>query len=121
MIALKYILGLALDIINKLREFWKKMVNWIKKAAKKIEEVLGVVVEGTRTFIVRTQDGLENKSYYYNVNKLSGELEETVYTKKVQESEVPPEIKAKVNAQPIGVEVSTTEEFRGELRLALET
>lgn len=116
MIALAIILALSAVFIAGLIVFWKKIVEWIKKAANRIQEVLGVAVEGTRTFIVRTQEGLKNKSIYYNRNKLTREWEEVVYTKKVDESEVPSEILAKVNAQPIGVEVSTTEE----LRLALE-
>lgn len=116
MIALTIILALSAVFIAGLVVFWKKIVEWIKKASNKIKEVLGVVVEGVRTFIVRTQEGLKNKSYYYNVNKITRELEATVYAKKVDESEVPPEILARVNAQPIGVEVSTTED----LKLALE-
>lgn len=116
MIAMTIIFALSAVFIMGLVVFWRKMVEWIKKAANKIKEVLDVVVEGTRTFIMRTKDGLKNKSVYYNVNKITGEMEATVYTKKVDESEVPPEILAKVNAAEIGVEVSTTEE----LRLALE-
>lgn len=116
MIALTIILALSAVFIAGLVVFWKKIVEWIKKALEKIKEVLGVVVEGVRTFIIRTEDGLKNKSVYYNKNKINKEWEETVYFKKVEESEVPPEILAKVNAQAIGVEVSTTEE----LELALE-
>lgn len=115
MIALSIILALSAVFIAGLVVFWKKIVEWIKKASNKIKEVLGVVVEGVRTFIIRTEDGLKNKSVYYNVNKITGELEATVYTKKVDESEVPPEILAKVNAQPINTEVSTTEELRLQL------
>lgn len=93
------------------------MVEWIKKAVVKIKEVLGVVVKGVRTFIMKTRDGLKNKAKYYNENKITKEWEETVYTKSVDESEVPPEILAKLNAQKIGVEVATTEE----LQLVLES
>lgn len=112
MIALSIILALSAVFIAGLVVFWKKIVEWIKKASNRIQEVLGVVVEGTKTFIVRTKDGLKNKSVYYNKNKITKEWEEVIYFKKVDESEVPPEILAKVNAHAIDTEVSTTEELR---------
>ncbi len=115
MIAMAVFFALSAVFIMGLRVFWRTIVEWIKKASSRIQEVLGVAVEGTKTFIVMTQDGLKNKSIYYNRNKITKEWEETVYTKKVNESEVPEEIKAKVKAQPIGTEVSTTEELRLEL------
>jgi hypothetical protein len=112
MVSMALILGLSAAIIGALAVFWKDIVGWIKKAANKIKEVLGVTVEGTRTFIVRTQEGFKNKSKYYNKNKLTNEWEETTYTKQVSEADIPPEIMAKVRAQSIGVDVSTTEELR---------
>ena len=95
-----------------LATYWKNIINWIKKAVDKIKEVLGVAVQGTRTFITNTREGFVNKSKYYNENHVTGEWEETVYTKIVDESEVPPEILAKVRVQGIDIEVSTTEELR---------
>lgn len=115
MIAIAVILALSAIFIAGLMVFWRKLVEWIKKAVNKIMEVLGVAVQGTRTFIVRTKEGLKNKAKYYNENKITKEWEETVYTKAVDESEVPPEILAKVNEQSIDVEVSTTEELQLEI------
>lgn len=117
MIEIAVIFALSAIFITGLVVFWRKMVEWIKKAVVKIKEVLGVVVKGVRTFIMKTRDGLKNKAKYYNENKITKEWEETVYTKSVDESEVPPEILAKLNAQKIGVEVATTEE----LQLVLES
>jgi hypothetical protein len=116
MLGMAIILGLSAVIIAGLLPFWNDIVNWLRKAANKIKEVLGVTVEGTRTFIVKTKEGFKNKSKYYNKNKLTNEWEETTYTKQVSESEIPPEILAKVRTQEIGIDVSTTEE----LRLALD-
>ena len=117
MIEIAVIFALSAIFITGLVVFWRKTVEWIKKAVVKIKEVLGVVVKGVRTFIMKTRDGLKNKAKYYNENKITKEWEETVYTKSVDESEVPPEILAKLNAQKIGVEVATTEE----LQLVLES
>ena len=110
-------IGIAITIIlavavGALIAFWKNVVEWIKKAVDKIKEVLKVAVEGVRTFVVKTREGLQNKSKYYNKNKLTKEWEETVYTKKVSESEVPPEILAKVRVGNVEIDIETTEELR---------
>ncbi|MCL1988516.1 MAG: hypothetical protein FWG64_11200 [Firmicutes bacterium] len=110
MILMALILGAVLAV--GVAVFWKSIVNWIKKAVDKIKQVLGVVVQGTRTFIAKTVDGFRNKSVYYNENKLSGEWEETIYYKKANPSEIPEDILAKVSKQKIDIEVSTTEELR---------
>ena len=105
MIAIALII--AAILITTLAVFWKEICKWIKKAAEKIAEVLKVVVKGVRTFIERTREGLQNKAKHYNENELTGEWEENVYTKKVNESEVPDYIMAKVRIQQtIGIEIS---------------
>lgn len=114
-IAFDFIAKLAKAFIDTLKKFWKNIVNWIKQAADKIREVLNIAVEGTRTFILNTVEGLKNKSKYYSKNKTTKEWEETVYTKNVSESEVPPEILAKVRKASMNTEVSTTEELRLEI------
>ena len=110
MIAIALILA-ALVAGVVIAAFWKNICEWIKKATDKIKEVLKVAVEGVRTFIVKTREGLQNKAIYYNKNKLTKEWEETVYTKKVPESEVPAEILAKVRVSTMDIDISTTEEL----------
>ena len=88
MIAIILIIG-ALAAGVALVAFWKEICQWIKKAVEKIKQVLGIVVEGTRTFITKTVGGYQNKSKYYNQNNITGEWEETVYTKMVDESQIP--------------------------------
>jgi len=112
MIAIALIIVLGAAFIAGLVIYWQNIVKWIKKAVEKIKQVLGVLVQGTRTFITRTKDGLKNKSKYYNENKLTGEWEETVYERNVDVSEVPAEILAKLQAQKENVEVPTTEDLR---------
>lgn len=115
MISIDTIRKLSEAFISSLKKFWSDIVNWIKKAADKIKQALNVVVEGTRTFIMRTREGLKNKSKYYSKNKLTNEWEEYVQVKQVDESEVPPEILAKVKKQELDAEVSTTEELQLEI------
>ena len=112
MIAIAVILLLSAALIAGLAMFWKNIVTWIKKAVNKIKEVLRLTVEGTRTFITKTMEGFKNKSKYYYQNKVTSEWEEVVYTKVVEESEVPPDILAKVRNQSLDVEISTTEELK---------
>lgn len=116
MIAIGIILALSAVFIAGLLVFWKKIVEWIKKAVNKIKQVLGLEPDGTKTFISRTVEGFKNKSKYYYKNKVTKEWEEVVYTKDVDESEVPADIMAKVKNKPVNTEISTTEE----LRMALE-
>lgn len=115
MIAIGIILGVTAAIMATMAIFWKDIVNWIKKAVNKLQEVLGISVKGTKTFIKRTAAGLQNVSKYYNQNKVTGEWEENVYTKAVSESEVPEDILRKVQKSNIYQEVSTTKELQLEL------
>lgn len=112
MIAIAIILTLTAAAIAGLAMFWRKIVKWIQKAVNKIKEVLGIQPDGTRTFITKAVDGFKNKSKYYYKNKVTREWEEVVYTKAVEEIDVPPDILAKVNRQALGTEVSTTEELK---------
>lgn len=113
MIAIAIILSLSAAFIATLCLYWRNILGWIKKATNKIKEVLGITIQGTRTFIAKTAGGVfKNISKYYNEDKLTGEWEETVYTKAVSESEIPPEILEKVQAGTIDTEISTTEELQ---------
>lgn len=112
MIATALILALSAALIAGLAMFWQNIVAWIKKAVNKIKEVLGLTPDGTKTFVTRAVDGFKNKSKYYYKNTVTREWEEVVYTKAVDESEVPPDILAKVQKQALGTEVSTTEELK---------
>lgn len=112
MISIAIILSLSLAFIAGLVAFWKNILQWIKKAANKIKEVLGIPVQGTRTFIKKCVDGFKNVSKYYSENKLTGEWEENVFTKPVPISEIPTEILNKVKTSAIEQEISTTEELQ---------
>ena len=112
MIAIALILALTGVFIAALVVYWQDIVAWIKKAVNKIKQVLGLEPDGTKTFISKAVDGFKNKSKYYYKHKVTREWEEVVYTKPIEESEIPADILAKVNSKPVGSEVSTTEELR---------
>lgn len=111
MISIAIILSLTAAFIMGLVAFWKNIVQWIKKAVDRIKEVLGVQVQGTRTFVKKCAEGFKNVSKYYSENKLTGEWEENVLTQSVSEKEIPAEILAKVKKSAVGREISTTKEL----------
>jgi hypothetical protein len=116
MIALAIIIALSAAILATLAVFWKKIVNWIKKAAEKIAAALGVVVTGTKTFIIKTKEGFQNRSKYYNQNNVTGAWEETFDKKEITDiNEIPANILAKARAEQENVELQTTDYLRTEL------
>ena len=117
MIAIALILALTGVFIAALVVYWQDIVEWIKKAVNKIKQVLGLEPNGTKTFVSKAVDGFKNKSKYYYKHKVTQEWEEVVYTKPVNESDIPADILAKVNSNPVGSEVSTTEELGSALKL----
>lgn len=112
MISIAIIVLLSVAAIAALAIFWQDIVKWIQKAAAKIKEVLNKEPEGTKTFITKTVDGLKNKSKYYYKESVTKEWQEVVYTKPVNESQVPADILAKVRNKAYDEEVSTTEELK---------
>ncbi|MCF0247519.1 MAG: hypothetical protein HUJ86_02810 [Synergistes sp.] len=112
MILIATIVGLSAALITGLVVFWKNIIAWINKAVEKIKEVLGFPPHGTRTYIERTEDGFRNKSKYYYQNRVTREWEEIVYTKIVDEDEIPPEVMRKAKSLGVGEEASTTEELK---------
>ena len=112
MIAIGIILALSAAFIAGMIIYWKQIVEWIKKATNKIKEVLGITIQGIRTFVEKTIDSIKNISKYYNENKVTGAWEETVYTKVVSENEIPSDILEKIRATEMNTQISTTEELQ---------
>jgi len=112
MISILIILALSAVAIAALVTYWKNILEWIKKAVNKIKEVLNLQPDGTKTFISRAAEGFQNKSKYYYKSKMTSEWEEVVYTKPVNENEVPADILAKVRRQAINIEIDTTQELK---------
>ncbi len=112
MIPIMLVLGLSVAAIALLAKYWQNIVKWIKKAVNKIQEVLKVLVEGTRTFISKLNGQFVNKSKYYYKNKVTKEFEEVIYTREVDLNEIPPEIMAKFLNATEGTDISTTDELK---------
>lgn len=90
--------------------FWNDFVNFLKKAAERVQQLVGGVVYGFRVFVQKLQEGVKEISRHYS--KVEQHWEETTVTRRVSESEVPPEILARANAN---MELDITEEMEMQL------
>jgi hypothetical protein len=120
MLPVIWLAGLALGAIGAgviLTSYWKELISWIQRTIEKIEKIQQViegvlVLAGAKTFIVLMQDGVKNIVKYYLKNKITNEYEERVTKKKVNEKDVPEELRAKLH---MGVENDTSRELLAKL------
>ena len=91
--------------------YWKNIVGWIQRVWNKLTDRINGVIEGVKTFIVKTKDGFKNATTYYSRNKITGEWEQTQITKSVDESEIPKDIMKKIKNAREGTIVETTGEL----------
>lgn len=95
------------DIVNWLRDFIPKVVQFFRDLPKKIAHAAAV-------FIERVENGLaaiRHKLYY----KEEGQWIEETTTRKIKADEVPPNIRRKISAQ----EEDITEEMEMELQMEI--
>lgn len=103
---------LSTAAIAMLSIYWKNIVEWIKRVWQKlIERLPNDLIQGVKTFIVKTQEGYKNCTRYYSQDKISGEWQETNVMKKVDESEIPKAILKKINGCSVNSELETTEQL----------
>ena len=90
--------------------FWNDLVNFLKKAINKVHQIVEGIVYGCKVFVKKLREGVKEISRHYS--KVDQHWEETTITRTVSESEVPPEILARANAN---VELDITDELEMEL------
>lgn len=73
-----------------LAAFWNDLVDFLKKALKKVEQVVAGFVYGSKVFIQKLREGVKEISRHYS--KVEGHWQETTVTRTISESEVPKEI-----------------------------
>lgn len=99
---------IAVGVVCSL--FWEDIVEWLKKAALKIQEKFKKVVYGTKVLATKIAGKLKKISKNFVRN--GTEWEEYVITKEIEDNEVPDYIKALEE----GKELDITSEL--ELKLA---
>lgn len=94
--AWKNIKELARKIAKTFAEFMENFTGWLLKAIKKVEEHLGLEVEGIKIFLEHVHDMFKEISKHYTVDE-RGQWHETTTTREISEDEVPKEILEKAN------------------------
>lgn len=77
-----------------IHAYWKRIIQWLAKAAEKIKLILKVAVEGSETFIKRIGAGFKNMSENYS--KLPGgkwRKDTVIEQNYIDENDVPEEIR----------------------------
>ena len=112
MINADMIQGITNENLNSIQDtYWIDMVKWVKAAISKLESVKGSEVESLESFIVKTPEGIKNKTVYYLQNKSTKEWEEYSYLRTVKESEIPASIKSRLNSAGVDQAIPTSDDF----------
>ena len=104
------LLGAA--IVGIVAAFWKDLVEFLRKAVQKVQQIITGIVYGCRVFIKKLREGVKEISRHYS--KVDQHWEETTVTRVVSESDVPPEILERARA-------SEELDITNELELQLES
>ncbi|GCF70225.1 MULTISPECIES: hypothetical protein [Bacillus] len=79
-----------------LARYWNSVVDWLKRAISKVQEMMQTIIYGTKVFIKKMYEAMQEISKHYTRDQ-QGQWHETVVTREVSEYDVPPEILAKAN------------------------
>lgn len=106
-------IGAAISVA--LTVFWATIKAFVLAAAEKIKQVLmGAAAEAVSLFVRKGVDGL--KSLAYNYINQGGRYIEKIVTKKIEESEMPNDIRQRAESH-YGNEVDITSDFASALQL----
>ena len=113
-----FISAIAAAVSLTLTVFWQAVRAFILAAAQKIKQVLmGAAAEAVSLFVRRSVDGLRDVAYNY-INQ-GGHYLEKVVTKRINESDLPNDIKSRVNnVRENDGEIDITNDFARELQLS---
>ncbi len=98
--------------VGLVATYWNNIVDWLKRAIVKVQNVIKGVVYGTKVFIQKIKEGIKEISKHYSQDE-NGRWKETVVTREVPESEVPEEIRMK--ARVMNQQVDITDELELQL------
>lgn len=93
--------------------FWNELIDFLKKAVSKVKKMVAGIVYGFKVFVRKIREGVKEISKHYS--KVDNHWEETTVTREIPESEVPPEILKRANAN---TEIDITDELEMELKNA---
>lgn len=99
--------------VGIIAAFWNDLVDFLKKAVKKVQQIVEGIIYGCKVFVKKVREGVKEISRHYS--KVDQHWEETTITKVISESEVPPEILKRANAS---MELDITDELEMQLESA---
>ncbi len=107
MIPIAILIGAAIFGFGLVAKFWKEILSWLKRSYEKLKSIVNGVIKGSKIFIRKLYEGYQELAKYYSKNRL-GQWEETVVTRRVNENEVPEDIREMAET---GRETDITEEM----------
>lgn len=116
MILTALLIAVGAIAIGAIVTYWDTIRNWLNGLVKKLTAAAKATLIGIKAFVKRTREAYVQiiKGYQQDTQ---GQWHMTTETKKVSESEVPPEIRAK--AQQMNQESDITSELERELKMYL--
>ena len=94
---------LAMTAIVTLSKFWKEICNFLNRAMEKVRQIVRGVVMGAKIFVKKILEGVQEISKTYSYDQTNRQWEETIATRKVSESDVPPDIRALVGSSEVDI------------------
>lgn len=113
MISWALIIGGAIVGAGLVAAFWRSVVDWLKRAADKVKEVVRKAVVGVRIFIKKMGEAYKEISKHYSKNGTV--WEETIVQRECRVSEVPKEIREKAERAESNREVDISRELEMQL------
>ncbi len=99
-----------------LTAFWAALRSFVLAAVAKLKTILaGAAAEAVNLFVRKSVEGVKELAYNY-INQ-GGHYLEKIVTKKIEESDLPNDIKSRVT-NSYGNEVDITSDFERELQLS---
>ncbi len=99
-----------------LSAFWAAARSFVLDAAEKIKQILmGAAAEAVNLFVRKSTDGI--KELAYNYIRDGGRYLEKIVTKRINESDLPSDIRSRIE-NSYGSEVDITNDFARELNLS---
>lgn len=111
MIPVLLLLGAAVGVGAVLATFWDEIVDWLKKTIVKVQEAIRRAIIGFTVFLKKVNHFIKEISKHYSKNE-QGRWQETIVTKEVNENDVPPEIRAKLEKIPSSSELDISSEMQ---------
>lgn len=94
-----------------LVSFWNSLIDWLKRAVRKVSTIISGTIYGTKVFVKKVGSMIQEISKHYS-KKTNKQWVEHITTREVPPSQVPQEI---LNKAKIVIETDITSQLQMEL------